>query len=212
MFILFNTCCFSFFILFYYLLLIVCFLISFCILSMLILVFVCLFFFFKQKTAYDMRISDWSSDVCSSDLVGCGDGALLAWLAAQKNVDGRGIEISREGVRACVSQGLSVIQGDANTDLNDYPSDAFDYVVLSKTLQATRNPREVLQDLVRIGRRAAVSFVNYGHWRTRLGLLLSGRAPVTTGNGRRWFDSEDIHPCTLIDFVELCRDLGLVIE
>jgi methionine biosynthesis protein MetW len=144
--------------------------------------------------------------------VGCGDGALLAWLTAQKNVDGRGIEISRDGVRACVSHGLSVIQGDANTDLKDYPSDAFDYVVLSKTLQATRNPREVLQDLVRIGRRAAVSFVNYGHWRIRLGLLVTGRMPVTDGNGRRWFDSEDIHPCTLMDFVELCRDLGLAIE
>lgn len=144
--------------------------------------------------------------------VGCGDGALLAWLTAQKNVDGRGIEISRDGVRACVSHGLSVIQGDANTDLKDYPSDAFDYVVLSKTLQATRNPREVLQDLVRIGRRAAVSFVNYGHWRIRLGLLTTGRAPVTDGDERRWFDSEDIHPCTLIDFAELCRDLGLAIE
>ena len=144
--------------------------------------------------------------------VGCGDGALLAWLTAQKNVDGRGIEIKREGVRACVSHGLSVIQGDADTDLKDYPSDAFDYVVLSKTLPAMRNPRAVLQNLVRIGRRAAVSFVNYGHWRTRLGLLVSGRAPVTAGNGRRWFDSEDIHPCTLMDFVELCRDLDLVIE
>lgn len=144
--------------------------------------------------------------------VGCGDGALLAWLTAQKNVDGRGIEISRDGVRACVAHGLSVIQGDANTDLKDYPSDAFDYVVLSKTLQATRNPREVLQDLVRIGRRAAVSFVNYGHWRIRLGLLTTGRVPVTDGDERHWFDSEDIHPCTLVDFAELCRDLGLAIE
>ena len=144
--------------------------------------------------------------------IGCGDGELLAWLAHEKNVDGRGIEISRDGVRACVSHGLSVIQGDADTDLKDYPSQAFDYVVLSKTLQATRNPREVLQELARIGRFAAVSFVNYGHWRIRAGLLLSGRAPVTAGIGKSWYDSEDIHPCTLLDFVALCDELGLVIE
>jgi methionine biosynthesis protein MetW len=144
--------------------------------------------------------------------IGCGDGALLAWLTQEKNVDGRGIEISRDGVRACVSHGLSVIQGDADTDLKDYPSQAFDYVVLSRTLQATRNPREVLQELVRIGRHAAVSFVNYGHWRIRARLLLSGHAPVTAGPGRHWYDNADIHPCTLLDFVALCDELGLVIE
>jgi methionine biosynthesis protein MetW len=144
--------------------------------------------------------------------IGCGDGELLAWLAHEKNVDGRGIEISRDGVRACVSHGLSVIQGDADTDLKDYPSQAFDYVVLSRTLQATRNPREVLQELVRIGKHAAVSFVNYGHWRIRAKLLLTGRAPVTTGPNRHWYDNGDIHPCTLLDFVSLCDELGLVIE
>jgi len=144
--------------------------------------------------------------------IGCGDGALLAHLAREKGVDGRGMEISQGGVNACVAHGLSVIQGDADTDLSDYPSDAFDYVVLSQTLQATRNPRTVLEDLVRIGRHAVVSFVNFGHWRTRLGLLLHGRMPVIEGAAYRWYDSPDIHLCTILDFVELANALGLTIE
>jgi len=144
--------------------------------------------------------------------IGCGDGALLAHLARHKGVDARGIEISREGVNACVGHGLSVIQGDADTDLVDYPSGAFDFVVLSKTLQATHNPRRVLEELVRIGHYAVVSFVNYGHWRIRLALLLRGRVPVTAGNSVQWFDSPDIHICTMLDFVELAEQLGLRIE
>ena len=144
--------------------------------------------------------------------VGCGDGVLLAHLSREKNVDARGIEIGQEGVHACVKQGLSVIQGDADTDLADYPSDAFDYVVLSKTLQATHNPRGVLEQLVRIGRHAVISFVNYGHWRIRLSLLAHGRMPVTAGNGVRWYESHDIHLCTILDFVALTRELGLEIE
>jgi methionine biosynthesis protein MetW len=144
--------------------------------------------------------------------IGCGDGALLAYLAREKSVDGRGIEISQEGVNACVTHGLSVIQGDADTDLSHYPSDAFDYVVLSKTLQATRYPQAVLEDLVRIGRHAVVSFVNFGHWRARLNLLLRGRMPVTAGPDYGWYDSPDIHLCTILDFVEVADALGLTIE
>jgi methionine biosynthesis protein MetW len=144
--------------------------------------------------------------------IGCGDGALLAHLAREKNVDGRGMEISQGGVNACVAHGLSVIQGDADADLADYPSDAFDYVVLSQTLQATRNPRAVIEDLVRIGRHAVVSFVNFGHWRTRLALVIHGRMPVIEGGGYRWYDSPDIHLCTILDFVELANALGLTIE
>ncbi len=144
--------------------------------------------------------------------IGCGDGTLLAYLARNKGVDARGLEISREGVNACVGHGLSVIQGDADTDLADYPSGAFDFVVLSKTLQATRNPRRVLEELVRIGRYAVVSFVNYGHWRIRLSLLMRGRVPVTAGNSARWFDSPDIHLCTMLDFLELAETLDLTIE
>jgi len=144
--------------------------------------------------------------------IGCGDGALLAYLARKKDVDGRGIEISQDGVNACVAHGLSVIQGDADTDLTNYPDHAFDYVVLGQTLQATRRPREVLEDLVRIGRHAVVSFINFGHWRTRLSLLVHGRVPVKTGSTFGWYDSPDIHLCTILDFVGLCNILGLTIE
>src|SRR5690606_5657120 len=111
--------------------------------------------------------------------VGCGDGALLQLLAETKGVDGRGIEISREKVNACVARGLSVIQGDADRDLADYPDQAFDYAILSLTVQATRNPRLVVENLLRIGRHAIVSFPNFGHWEVRLQLLVRGRMPVT---------------------------------
>ena len=144
--------------------------------------------------------------------VGCGDGALLDYLAHFKGVDGRGMEISQAGVNACVENGLSVIQGDADTDLKDYPSDAFDYVILSQTLQATRDPKGVLGELVRIGRHAIVSFPNFGMWRSRLQLLLRGRMPVTEGLVYQWFETPNIHLCTIMDFVVLCRDLGVVIE
>ena len=143
--------------------------------------------------------------------VGCGDGALLAYLTNEKGGDARGIELSQNGVNACVAQGLSVIQGDADTDLSDYPDQAFDYVVLSRTLQATRQPEAVLTNLVRIGKHAVVSFVNFGHWRKRLELLFNGRVPVN-GVNTNWYSSQDIHPCTILDFVTMCRTLGLTIE
>jgi methionine biosynthesis protein MetW len=144
--------------------------------------------------------------------VGCGDGGLLDYLVHFKRVDGRGMEISQSGVNACVEHGLSVIQGDADTDLNDYPSDAFDYVILSQTLQATHDTKGVLVELVRIGRRAIVSFPNFGTWRLRLQLLLGGRMPVTRNLSYPWFETPNIHLCTIRDFVILCRDLGITIE
>ena len=144
--------------------------------------------------------------------VGCGDGELLELLSSKKNVDGRGVELSQEGVNACVARGLSVVQGDADTDLADYPDDAFDYVILSQTIQATRNPREVLHAMKRIGRHVIVSFPNFGHWRVRLQLLLSGRMPETPSLGYFWYDTPNIHLCTLLDFTKLCDDLGLKIE
>ena len=143
--------------------------------------------------------------------VGCGDGALLDHLGKTKNVDGRGLELRQERVRACVAHGLSVIQGDAETDLRDYPSEAFDYTVLGQTLQAMRNPREVLLQLARIGGRTIVSIENYGNWRVRWRLLISGRMPVQD-SARHWYDTDNIHPCTLHDFVRLCDQLGLRIE
>ena len=144
--------------------------------------------------------------------IGCGDGVLLASLARQKGVDGRGMELSQSGVNACVRHGLSVIQGDADHDLEDYPSDAFDYVVLSQTLQATRQPKRVLEHLVRIGRRAVVSFPNFGHWRIRLGLLTQGRMPLTPALAHPWYETPNIHLCTILDFVALCEELGVTIE
>ena len=144
--------------------------------------------------------------------VGCGDGALLAYLVHTKGVDGRGLELSMDGVKFCVNHGLSVIQGDADTDLRDYPSDAFDYVILSQTLQAMRAPREVLLDLVRIGRRAVVSLPNFGHWRIRAWLLFFGRMPVTQRLGHQWWSTPNIHLCTITDFADLCRELGVIIE
>jgi methionine biosynthesis protein MetW len=144
--------------------------------------------------------------------IGCGEGELLAYLTQWKGVDARGMEISQNGVNACVRHGLSVIQGDADHDLQDYPSDSFDYVVLSQTLQATYRPRSVLENLVRIGRRAIVSFPNFAHWRMRLGLLTRGRMPITPFLGHTWYDTPNIHFCTVLDFGDLCDDMGVTIE
>ncbi len=144
--------------------------------------------------------------------VGCGDGALLALLRDRRNVDGRGIELSRDGVNQCLAKGLPVIQGDADTDLADYPDDAFDYVILSQTIQATRHPRVVLEHLLRIGRRAIVSFPNFGHWRIRLQFLTRGRMPVTEDLPYSWYDTPNIHFCTIRDFVALCREIDAKME
>jgi len=144
--------------------------------------------------------------------VGCGDGELLQLLADTKAVDARGVELSRERVNACVARGLSVIQGDADQDLGDYPDQAFDFAILSLTIQATLRPREVLENLLRIGRRAIVSFPNFGHWRIRTDLLLWGRMPSTPNLPEPWYASPDSHLCTIRDFVELCELLDTVVE
>jgi len=144
--------------------------------------------------------------------VGCGDGALLNLLIARRGVDGRGIELSQSGVNACVAHGLSVIQGDADADLAAYPDDAFDYVILSQTLQATRRPKEVIEDLLRIGRRAVVSFPNFGHWRTRMQFLTEGRMPVNANLPEAWYETPNIHLCTIRDFVDLVEMLGAHME
>ena len=144
--------------------------------------------------------------------VGCGDGELLHLLGESRDVDGRGIELSREGVNECVAKGLAVIQGDADTDLGDYPDDAFDYVILSQTLQATRHPRVVLEHMLRIGRHAVVSFPNFGHWTVRLQLLFAGHMPQTDILPYSWYDTPNIHHCTIKDFVQLCNEIGVKIE
>lgn len=144
--------------------------------------------------------------------IGCGDGQLLAWLRDTKGVEGRGIELDPGDVAAAVGRGLAVVQGDADTDLADYPDAAFDVVILSNTLQAMQRPAAVLAELVRIGRSAIVSFPNFGHWRVRLGLALGGRMPVTRSLPVSWHETPNIHFCTIADFEALAVEMGLTVE
>lgn len=144
--------------------------------------------------------------------VGAGDGTLLDYLVHYKRVDGRGIELSQEGVKACVSHGLSVIQGNAETDLKDYPADAFDYVILSQTLLEVRDTKGALEQLMRIGHRAIVSFPNFGHWRIRWYLLWSGRTPMTPVLPYQWYDTPNIRLCTVDDFLALCREMEITVR
>ncbi len=144
--------------------------------------------------------------------VGCGGGELLELLTREKDIDGRGVEISPQGVSACLARGLAVMQGDADRDLEQFPTGAFDYAILSQTLQATRNPRQVLSELMRIADRAVVSFPNFGHWRVRWSLLRRGRMPETRSLPEPWWSTPNIHLCTLADFNALVDDLDLRIE
>ncbi len=144
--------------------------------------------------------------------IGCGDGSLLEYLVRAKNVDARGLELIQQNVNHCVARGLSVVQGDADTDLHEYPSGVFDIAILSQTIQATRRPRYVLGELLRIGRRTIVSLPNFGHWRVRLSLALRGRMPVTKTLGHVWYDSPNIHLCTIADFLQLAHDVDARIE
>ncbi len=144
--------------------------------------------------------------------IGCGDGELLSLLEAERDVDGRGIELIQSNVNLCVARGLSVIQGDADRDLVHYPDASFDYVILSQTLQATRHPRHVLEQLLRIGRHAIVSFPNFGHWRIRLKFLIHGRMPVTPNLPEPWHETQNIHHCTIKDFLALCEVVDAKVE
>ena len=144
--------------------------------------------------------------------VGCGSGELLQLLRDEKQIDGRGIEIGAEGVSACLAKGLAGIQGDADRDLAEYPPMSFDYAILSQTLQAVRAPKEVLSNLLRLAERAIVSFPNFGHWRVRMSLLTTGRMPDTRSLPIPWYETPNIHLCTLRDFTELCAELNLRIE
>lgn len=144
--------------------------------------------------------------------IGCGDGELLQMLQKRKNVKGRGMELSQAGVNSCVAKGLSVVQGDADRDLADYPDHAFDVVILADTIQQVRFPRRVLEELARIGERVIVSFPNFGHWHVRWQLLTTGRMPDTKTLPTRWCETENLHFCTVRDFAELAKELGLVVE
>ncbi|MFA6220467.1 MAG: methionine biosynthesis protein MetW [Erythrobacter sp.] len=143
--------------------------------------------------------------------IGCGDGALMLALR-DKNCDVRGIEIDGASVERCVSRGLSVVQGDADRDLADYPDKGFDYAVLSQTLQTAARPDCMLEDLLRVGRRAFVSFPNFAHWRTRAALMFGGRMPVTRSLPVSWYATQNIHHVTVNDFRELAAEKGARIE
>ena len=144
--------------------------------------------------------------------IGCGEGELLELLVERRQADGRGLELSQRGVNACVARGLSVVQGNADTDLSYYPDNGFDTVILSQTLQATQRPRDVLSEMARIGPRLIVSIPNFGHWRVRTNLLLQGRMPETNALSTSWYETANIHLCTLLDFTELCDTLDLKVE
>ncbi|WP_374295350.1 methionine biosynthesis protein MetW [Sphingomonas sp.] len=144
--------------------------------------------------------------------VGCGDGALMAALRDEAGCDARGLEIDAVNVAAAVARGLAVVQGDADIDLASYPDASFDYAILSQTLQTARAPDIVLDHLLRIGRRAFVSFPNFAHWRVRLSLMWGGRMPVTELLPERWYDTPNIHHVTIDDFRAFLRDRGLTVE
>lgn len=140
--------------------------------------------------------------------VGCGDGALMAALAQEHNADVRGVELDPVKVERCVSRGLSVVQGDANTDLANYPDKSFDFAVLARTLQTTNRPDKVLAELLRVADVAFVSFPNFAHWRTRAALMFGGRMPVTNALPVSWYETENIHHVTVEDFRSLASQNG----
>jgi methionine biosynthesis protein MetW len=157
-------------------------------------------------------VADWVERGSRVLDVGCGEGELLEVLARKRDVDGRGIELSQAGVNTAVARGLAVIQGDADSDLFQYPDRSFDYVILSQTIQATRQPRVVLEELLRIGRKVIVSFPNFGHIDVRFRLMVLGRMPVSKRLPFQWYDTPNIHFCTIRDFVALCGEVGADVE
>jgi methionine biosynthesis protein MetW len=144
--------------------------------------------------------------------IGCGDGSLMAALRDERGVDARGLELDPEKVALCVSRGLSVIQGDADRDLTEYPDDSFDFAILSQTLQTAERPDLMLDQLLRVGRRAFVSFPNFAYWRMRLSLMVDGRMPVTRHLPGTWYATENIHHLTIRDFEDLLAEKGVKIE
>ena len=157
-------------------------------------------------------ISSLIEENCKVLDVGCGDGSLLIFLENKKNINGQGLEISHEGVKTCLSKGLSVLQGNADTDLVNFPKNSFDYVILSRTLQATHKPKEVLKEMLRIGKKCIVSFPNFAHWKCRLDLLLEGVMPMTKTLSEPWYQTPNIHLCTIKDFIKICELLNISVD
>ena len=143
--------------------------------------------------------------------VGCDDGSLMEFLKKEKNVDIRGIEISKDKVQTCISKGLTVIEGDAEFDLKQFPDNSFDYVVLGQTLQAFINPEVVIKELLRVGNKAIVTIPNFGHWKVRLNLLVQGTMPVTKTLPNEWYNTPNIHMCTIRDFFRFSKTMNFKI-
>ena len=144
--------------------------------------------------------------------IGCGNGELLDSLKRKRKVIGQGLELKQERVNQCVARGLSAIQGDADKDLGLYPNQSFDCVILSQTIQATGQPKLILTELIRIGKKAIVSIPNFGYWKIRLSLAINGKMPVTKKLAHNWHDTPNIHLCTILDFINLCKELNIKIE
>ena len=143
--------------------------------------------------------------------VGCDDGTLMESLKKNKNVDARGIEISKDKVQICVSKGLTVIEGNAELDLKQFPNDSFDYVVLGQTLQAFVNPEIVIKELLRVGKKAIITIPNFGHWKVRSNLLIKGTMPITESLPNDWYNTPNIHMCTIKDFVKFSKIINFKI-
>lgn len=161
----------------------------------------------------DFRVmADWVAEGATVLDVGCENGELLHWLTCHKRVDGRGLEFEQANVSECVSKGLAVIQGDANVDLAYYPTQSVDYVIMGHTLQRMQHPDSTLKELARIGRKLIVSVPNFAYWYNRYYFLSRGRMPVSKNLPYEWYETPNIHFCTLTDFVRLCDSLGVTIE
>tara|TARA_B100001093_G_scaffold74177_1_gene64902 strand:+ start:234 stop:830 length:597 start_codon:yes stop_codon:yes gene_type:complete len=143
--------------------------------------------------------------------VGCDDGTLMEFLKTNKNINIRGIEISKEKVQICISKGLTVIEGNAEVDLKQFPNDSFDYVVLGQTLQAFINPEIVIKELLRVGKKAIITIPNFGHWKVRLNLLMKGTMPITNSLPNNWYNTPNIHMCTIKDFVKFSKVINFKI-
>tara|TARA_Y100000590_G_C15597240_1_gene968530 strand:- start:483 stop:1079 length:597 start_codon:yes stop_codon:yes gene_type:complete len=156
-------------------------------------------------------ISELIEEKSSALDVGCGDGNLMQYLSENKNTDIRGLEISKEKVQNCLSKGLTVIEGDAENDLKQFPNHSFDYVILSQTLQAFVNPENVIKELLRVGNRAIVTIPNFGHWKVRIHLLIKGTMPVTKNLPNQWYNTPNLHMCTIQDFYNFCEKRNIKI-
>ena len=163
-----------------------------------------------MKTEYKI-IVDFIEEKTRVLDVGCDNGTLMESLKKNKNVDARGIEISKDKVQTCVSKGLTVIEGNAELDLKQFPNDSFDYVVLGQTLQAFVNPEIVIKELLRVGKKAIITIPNFGHWKVRLNLLIKGTMPITESLPNDWYNTPNIHMCTIKDFVKFSKIINFKI-